>query len=56
MSSETTSNPDSIQRVLIVAITVCLVCAIFVAGSVVALRPTQAANKYLISEEVKSKR
>jgi Na+-transporting NADH:ubiquinone oxidoreductase subunit C len=47
MSSEATSNPDSIQRVLIVAIAVCLVCSIFVAGSVVALRPAQAANKNL---------
>ncbi len=47
MSSETPSNPDSIQRVLIVAISVCLVCSIFVAGSVVALRPLQAANKNL---------
>lgn len=47
MSSEATSNPDSIQRVLTVAIAVCLVCSIFVAGSVVVLRPTQAANKNL---------
>ena len=47
MSSETPSNPDSIQRVLIVAVSICLVCAIFVSGSVVALRPLQAANKNL---------
>jgi len=47
MSSETQSNPDSIQRVLIVAVSICLVCAIFVSGSVVALRPLQAANKNL---------
>jgi len=47
MSSETVKNPDSIQRVLIVAIVVCLVCSIFVAGSVVLLRPAQAANKNL---------
>ncbi len=44
---ETPSDPNSIQRVLLVAVAVCLVCAIFVSGSVVALRPLQAANKNL---------
>jgi Na+-transporting NADH:ubiquinone oxidoreductase subunit C len=48
MSSEAAgSNPDSIGRILTVAISVCLICSIFVAGSVVALRPLQAANKNL---------
>ncbi len=41
------SNPDSIQRVVTVAVAICLVCAIFVSGSVVALRPLQAVNKNL---------
>ena len=41
------SNPDSIQRVVTVAVVICLVCAIFVSGAVVALRPQQAANKTL---------
>ncbi len=46
MSSEA-PNRESIRQVLIVAISVCLVCSIFVAGSVVVLRPAQAANKNL---------
>lgn len=41
------SNKDSISRVFTVAFVVCLVCAIFVASSVVVLRPVQAANKNL---------
>jgi Na+-transporting NADH:ubiquinone oxidoreductase subunit C len=40
-------DPDSIRRVITVALAVCLVCAIFVSGSVVALRPLQQANKQL---------
>jgi Na+-transporting NADH:ubiquinone oxidoreductase subunit C len=47
MASEAQPNKDSIQQVIIVALVVCLVCAIFVAGSVVALRPQQVANKNL---------
>jgi Na+-transporting NADH:ubiquinone oxidoreductase subunit C len=47
MPSEARTNPDSIQRVLIVAVSVCLVCSLFVAGSVVVLRPAQAVNKNL---------
>lgn len=41
------ANKDSISRVFTVAFLVCLVCAIFVAGAAVALRPVQAANKAL---------
>ncbi len=41
------SNKDSIGRVLLVAGSVCLVCAILVASAAVALRPVQAANKLL---------
>lgn len=41
------ANKESIGYVFTVAVIVCLVCAIFVAGSVVALRPVQAANKNL---------
>jgi Na+-transporting NADH:ubiquinone oxidoreductase subunit C len=41
------ANKESIRQVLIVAVSVCLVCAVFVAGAVVALRPVQAANKNL---------
>lgn len=41
------SNNDSIGRVFFVAIVLCVVSALFVAGSVVLLRPDQAANKLL---------
>jgi Na+-transporting NADH:ubiquinone oxidoreductase subunit C len=47
MSSDAQENKDSIRQVIIVALVVCLVCAIFVAGSVVILRPQQVANKNL---------
>ncbi|MER2493615.1 Na(+)-translocating NADH-quinone reductase subunit C [Catenovulum sediminis] len=38
---------DSISKTLTVVISLCLVCAIIVAGSAVALRPQQEANKAL---------
>lgn len=41
------SNKESISRVFAVAIILCVVSALFVAGSVVLLRPAQAANKLL---------
>jgi Na+-transporting NADH:ubiquinone oxidoreductase subunit C len=41
------ANKDSIGRVFTVAIVLCVVSALFVAGSVVLLRPYQAANKLL---------
>lgn len=41
------SNKESIGRVFTVAIVLCVVSALFVAGSVVLLRPDQAANKLL---------
>lgn len=41
------ANKESIGRVFLVAASVCLVCAVFVAGAAVALRPVQAANKLL---------
>lgn len=41
------SNKESISRVFTVAIVLCVVSALFVAGSVVLLRPAQAANKLL---------
>lgn len=41
------SNNDSIQKTLFVAILLCLVCSIIVAGSAVSLKPMQVANKQL---------
>ncbi len=41
------ANKESIGRVFTVAIVLCVVSALFVAGSVVLLRPDQAANKLL---------
>lgn len=41
------SNKESISRVFTVAIVLCVVSALFVAGSVVLLRPAQVANKLL---------
>lgn len=38
---------DSVQKTLIVATVLCIVCSIIVAGSTVLLRPTQEANKLL---------
>ncbi len=39
------SNNDSIGKTLFVAILLCLVCSVFVAGAAVSLRPVQKANK-----------
>lgn len=41
------SKKDTTAGTLIVALVVCLVCSVFVAGAAVALRPTQAANSLL---------
>ncbi|MBQ0794014.1 MAG: Na(+)-translocating NADH-quinone reductase subunit C [Oleispira antarctica] len=41
------SNNDSIQKTLLVAILLCLVCSIIVAGAAVSLKPLQIANKQL---------
>jgi len=41
------SNNDSIQKTLIVAILLCLVCSVIVAGAAVGLRKEQQANKLL---------
>lgn len=41
------SRKDTTIGTLIVALVVCLVCSIFVAGAAVALRPTQQANSLL---------
>ena len=39
------ANNDSIQKTLTVAVLLCLVCAIIVAGAAVSLKPMQIANK-----------
>ena len=41
------SQRESTARTLTVALLVCLVCSIFVAGAAVALRPTQTENRLL---------
>ncbi|SER70427.1 Na(+)-translocating NADH-quinone reductase subunit C [Halopseudomonas bauzanensis] len=41
------SQKESTARTLVVALMVCLVCSIFVAGAAVALRPTQIENAQL---------
>ncbi|WP_028239570.1 Na(+)-translocating NADH-quinone reductase subunit C [Stutzerimonas azotifigens] len=41
------SNKESTVRTLTVALLVCLVCSVFVAGAAVALRPTQVENRQL---------
>lgn len=45
------ADKESIARVFTVAIVLCVVSALFVAGSVVLLRPTQAANKLLDTQK-----
>lgn len=45
------SNNDSIARVFTVATILCVVSAVFVAGSVVLLRPDQVANKLLDTQK-----
>ena len=39
------ANNESMKKVLTVAVTLCLVCSVFVAGSAVLLRDAQQANK-----------
>lgn len=39
------ANNDSIQKTLLVAVLLCLVCSIIVAGAAVSLKPLQIANK-----------
>lgn len=39
------ANNDSIQKTLLVAILLCLVCSVIVAGAAVSLKPLQQANK-----------
>ena len=39
------ANNDSIQKTLLVAILLCLVCSVIVAGAAVSLKPMQVANK-----------
>ena len=41
------NQKESTARTLTVALLVCLVCSVFVAGAAVALRPTQEANRQL---------
>ncbi|WP_282342256.1 MULTISPECIES: Na(+)-translocating NADH-quinone reductase subunit C [Pseudomonas] len=41
------SQKESTLRTLLVAVLVCLVCSVFVAGAAVALRPTQVENRQL---------
>ena len=41
------SKKESITRTLVVALLVCLVCSVFVAGAAVALRPIQTENRLL---------
>ncbi|SBS30277.1 Na(+)-translocating NADH-quinone reductase subunit C [Marinomonas aquimarina] len=41
------SSNDSISKTIIVAVALCLVCSIFVAGAAVGLKPIQQANKDL---------
>lgn len=41
------ANNDSIQKTLLVAVTLCIVCALVVASAAVMLKPAQIANKAL---------
>lgn len=41
------ANNDSIQKTLLVAVLLCLVCSVIVAGAAVSLKPLQTANKLL---------
>src|SRR5512145_1995618 len=41
------SQKESTVRTLMVALLVCLVCSVFVAGAAVALKPTQVENRQL---------
>ena len=44
------ANNDTIQKTLLVAVLLCLVCSVIVAGAAVSLKPLQQANK---SEDMK---
>ena len=41
------ANNDSIQKTLLVAVTLCIVCALIVSSAAVLLKPAQVANKAL---------
>ncbi|MEC8082067.1 MAG: Na(+)-translocating NADH-quinone reductase subunit C, partial [Pseudomonadota bacterium] len=41
------SSNDSISKTIIVAVALCLVCSIFVAGAAVGLKPIQQENRDL---------
>ena len=41
------SQKESTVRTLTVAVLVCLVCSVFVAGAAIALKPTQVENRLL---------
>ena len=41
------SNKESVKQTLIVALMVCIVCSVIVAGAAVSLKPAQEANKLL---------
>ena len=41
------ANQESTTRTLLVALVVCLVSSVFVAGAAVALKPTQAENRQI---------
>ncbi|MEM1432856.1 MAG: Na(+)-translocating NADH-quinone reductase subunit C [Pseudomonadota bacterium] len=46
-ASDSGSNKDSLSRIMLVALSVCLVCSIVVSTAAVALKPAQEANKAL---------
>ena len=47
MSESSKNNKDSIQNVIVIALVVCLFCAVVVAGSAVALKDRRVQNKAL---------
>lgn len=47
MSDNQTSNKDSIKQTIIVALLLCVVCSVVVAGAAVILKPVQASNKLM---------
>lgn len=47
VSDSSNFNKDSIQNVIVIALVVCLFCAIVVAGSAVALKERRVENKAL---------
>ena len=42
-----TQDKDSMKNILVIALSVCLVCAIVVSGAAVSLKPQRLANKEL---------